>query len=268
MYEKAIVTFIDILGFGDLVLQSTFEQVKRALDAVEYHAAPKPDPNFSGYHEPETIVFSDSVVRVRKVETDDNRKYPSGLFFHELLDIVHAQGMLIDDGIVLRGGITYGDIFISGNRIYGPAMIDAYKLESEFAKYPRIVISPKLLQEFEDNSLLISFNTFDEDKEYVYHFLYQDTDYMWFIDYARAVYEELDDPESMYFYFLIRHKDLIILGTRKYKSNSSILVKYVWLTQYHNRVINGLSSKWLKRRNIKRENLLIRNKQLSALQNL
>jgi len=86
MYQKAIVTFIDILGFGDFVKNSDAYHVNMVLDAVEKSTSPlilgeevEKDDN------PEVISFSDSVVRIRNIETERNKKHPIGLLFQELL---------------------------------------------------------------------------------------------------------------------------------------------------------------------------------------
>lgn len=53
------------------------------------------------------------------------------------------QCSLFYKGIVIRGGISIGDLFIEGNKIFGPALIRAYKLEKK-AIYPRIVVDKEI----------------------------------------------------------------------------------------------------------------------------
>jgi len=50
------------------------------------------------------------------------------------------------DGILIRGGITIGKIIHTETGIvFGQGLIDAYQLESRAAKYPRIILSDKLI---------------------------------------------------------------------------------------------------------------------------
>ena len=126
-YSKAIVTFLDILGFRNLVTTESAEEVDRKLNSVERFTAPiyiKGD-DLDRQLEPSVIWFSDSVVRVRQLETEANLASPSGLLFWELLDLVHAQAELVREGILLRGGVAYGDVLLSGSRVFGPAVVRA-----------------------------------------------------------------------------------------------------------------------------------------------
>lgn len=53
---------------------------------------------------------------------------------------------LLDEGIVFRGGISYGEAFYDKkkNILFGPAINDAFKLESKISKTPRIVVSDEV----------------------------------------------------------------------------------------------------------------------------
>lgn len=156
MYQKAIVTFIDILGFKNLVKQSDADRINNILSKIEKATSP-PAPNelFKNVADNAKIVsFSDSIIRVRKIETKKNKKCPTGLLFQELMSLVHAQSELLDYEIVIRGCVSFGDIYISKGRVFGPGLIQAYELESKSALYPRIIIDPKLIQEHKQISSL------------------------------------------------------------------------------------------------------------------
>lgn len=218
-YELAIVTFLDILGFSDLVMKSEAEIINSKLKAVEYFASPslKPPPDDPDEaYAPLVHQFSDAIVRVRRVQTKCNKQRPIGLVFQELLDLVHAQGELIREGVLLRGGVTYGRIHTSNDRTFGPALVTAYELESKFALYPRIVVDPDLLAEFRNNQLLkAAHHTLEQEESYLRNLLRRGDDGMWFIDYIRAVEAELNDLE-MYPVFLQHHRELILSGTKRF----------------------------------------------------
>lgn len=65
--------------------------------------------------------------------------------------IALLQVLLSSKDIWLRGAITSGETFIDTmeNQIIGKAYIDAYKLESNYALYPRVIIDTKLIKELE-----------------------------------------------------------------------------------------------------------------------
>ena len=117
MYQKAIVTFIDILGFSDLVKQSKPEQVKLVLDAVVSSTSPiSIRDDIEKDDQAEVISFSDSIVRVRKYETKENLEYQQGLLWQELISLLDAQGELIKYSIIIRGGVSFGEIYISSGQ--------------------------------------------------------------------------------------------------------------------------------------------------------
>ena len=264
MYQKAIVTFLDILGFGDFVKDNDDKVVGKILDAVERSTVPNTE--MATLYQPEVITFSDSIVRIRKVESDENLAYPIGLLFQELLDLVRAQGELIDNNVLIRGSVTFGEIFISDGRVFGPALIEAYELESKFAKYPRIIVDPQLIQEYKTNKLLKAIHhSIEQEIEYVGDLLKQGDDGMWFIDYARAIEEELDEPE-MYPIFLQRHREVILSGSKKHKKLNSVLSKYVWIANYHNQIVSKIEDDWFERNKLDKNDLLISSDEIPALQ--
>jgi len=263
VYEKAIVTFLDILGFADVVGKSDCTTVSTILDSLEQFTVPEAEQGCR--YEPEVITFSDSIVRVRKIGTETNTNHPFGLLFNELLDLVQAQGMLIDAGILLRGAVTFGDICISEQRVFGPALVSAYELESKYARYPRVIVSPHLFHELKVNSLLVaSHHDLNTEMSFIRHMLRQGDDGMWFIDYARAIEPELDEPE-MYRTFLETHRALIIKRARQFKSLSTVLAKYLWLANYHNHLVHEIKSTWFQRYKTRRRKLLINLKELVTL---
>jgi len=220
MYEKAIVSFIDILGFKELVENSPPEVVKSALDLVNRFARPKvEDEDLDFSFVAESISFSDCIVRVRRTEKEPNLSYPAGLVFYEIIDLLHAQGELLNQGILLRGGIAYGDIYFNKNQIYGPALNQAYELEAKYAVYPRIVLAPVLFKETKSNKLLKSeSHTYEMELEYIERLIKQGDDGLWFVDYIRAMESELDDP-AMFPVYLLKHKNIICEGAKKNPEN-------------------------------------------------
>jgi len=267
MYQKAIVTFIDILGFRDLINKSEWNTVLNALNKVKEAASPVPiDDEQETDDLAQVVSFSDSIVRVRKIETEANINYPMGLLFQELISLVHAQGELIDFDIIIRGGISIGDVYISANSVFGPGVIKAYDLENKYAKYPRIILDPELINEYKNNKLLkAKWHSIDEESEIIINLLKQGDDGMWFVNYAKAIETELDDID-MYPIFLQRHKEVILTGVEHQEKLNAVLSKFIWMAHYHNQIVSNIEHKWFKYYNLKREDLLIDSNELPSLQ--
>lgn len=231
MYFRAIVTFIDILGFRDLVATRQPEEVDRAIKTLR---------RSSGYTEADhsqglkVFAFSDSIIRILPSDAI------SGVFY-ELMDVLHAQSKLISQGILIRGGMTIGDIAVGQDQIFGPAFIEAYELESKIAVYPRVVVSPRLLNEFSSGKLpFVRHHDLNQESEYVGGLMQQGDDGIWHVDYLRAFATEVDEPKY-YAYFLSHHlmviRNISALVVKHQGQLSSLALKANWLARYHNKVV-------------------------------
>lgn len=255
MYNLSIVTFVDILGFRDLVLKSDPERIIKILNLIESLSGIKDEKHD---YSPVVLCFSDSIIRVRQVDSPANKEYPIGILFHELLNLLHIQGELVHFGVLIRGGVTIGQVSASGNKIFGPAFIEAYEIESNYAQYPRVSLSPKVLRSIDACKLLIcEGHSCDEEKTHIKKILRLGEDGIWFIDYLYAFENEVDEPE-LYYHFLVKHKNNILrFAHHSDDSISSKGIKYTWLAQYQNQRIQDLPEKWFDHYDVKREDLMI-----------
>ncbi len=160
LYEEKFVLFADILGWGDLVCKSEKDEtIQRHLYEImkilfeidvftpEANTAinkvigeSEGIPAGSGYASVKTIQFSDSLVFT---------------FDNTLMSFVYVYGVmsalssiLASIGYFFRGGIDYGNIHHENGIIFGPAMNNAYLLESKKATVPRILFSERAKEVF------------------------------------------------------------------------------------------------------------------------
>lgn len=246
-YSKALVTFFDILGFSEMVKNLSANEINAVLDKFSYH-------NGEGQYDkadfgPTVLSFSDSVVRVQKTSER------SSLFF-ELVNLMHAQGELVAKGILVRGGMALGDVYVEKKRIFGPAFVEAYHLESKLAMYPRIVVSPTALAALLAGDIPLV-HDLDTELEYIRPLLMQGEDGIWSIDYLRAFRGEMDDPME-YGDFLNSHLSIISQVEKactKSAGLGTLDLKLNWLVNYHNEVVSELSDDLLKAYEYSREEL-------------
>jgi hypothetical protein len=59
--------------------------------------------------------------------------------FQKLVSIIAAAALRI--ALLVRGGATIGKLFHAQGVVFGDALVDAYRVESKVAKYPRVVLS-------------------------------------------------------------------------------------------------------------------------------
>lgn len=237
-YERSVVTFLDILGFSDLLNSKSPEEIMALFGRLERFT--KPDPHVLSYGRtvsvPYFFTISDAVVRIRPVDTE----FRDGAIVHEILDLFHAQVNLVNQGVLIRGGVALGQAHCGPEGEgppFGPALVRAYNIEAKEAIYPRLVIDDELLEQHEgDVSLRSQTSSKREEKEILSRLLATGEDGMRYIDYLSIEnIGEFDDP-SEYLTFLQSHCDLVKAGLAKF-SKGSVFRKYQWLKQYHNREI-------------------------------
>lgn len=162
-YQTGIVAFIDILGFKEIVkkserspklLNTIYQSLsflkKRELPdkwnlqlvEIEEDAQKRGLIDFDIADRTYSSAFSDSIVVSVLVNDKNINESLSTL----LANLAYVGSKFIMDGILIRGGITIGKIIHNETGIvFGQGLIDAYHLESRAAKYPRIILSDKLI---------------------------------------------------------------------------------------------------------------------------
>ena len=241
IYESRILAFVDILGFQNMIQQSTFDykEQQRILDAMNIIHSYKTlnDNGLNGgglkEHGIQITTFSDSAIISYPIDFE-------GGLFHVLLDLIHMQIDLSSLGIFIRGGISIGLAYHDEYNAFGPAMNEAYRLESTKAVSPRIILTSQTLydgikaseslQNPYDISLLESLIRQDK------------ADGFYYLDYLRQ-YQELDYPEFDYYLWLNTIRDYLVQNLNSYHSDEKIYPKYRWMLEYWNDVLNspGLS---------------------------
>jgi hypothetical protein len=137
VYSERYVAFLDILGFSDIVRRSTTlpEKATELIAILEDIANANqqfvedmqlPTDDFKAQSFSDCIVLSENAS-------------PIGLF-HLLASVTMLSFNLLTKGIFTRGGIAKGSLHHSDKVVFGPAMIDAYRLESLTSRYPRVLV--------------------------------------------------------------------------------------------------------------------------------
>jgi hypothetical protein len=246
LYRKAVVTFLDVLGFKHLVETRSPEDILKILKAVKRFTAGDQDPREDKEFNAFTTMFSDCVVRVRPIDTAANKRFPIGIPYYEIVDLLHAQCELINLGILVRGAVTFGDIYFDAESVFGPALVDAYNLESKLALYPRIVISSDLLMGIRENDLMRSkAHSVAEEFQYINGLISCDGGSVNYIDYIRAIHPELDES-SLSLDFLLKHQRLVCDGILNFKNAAHVRKKYEWMGEYHNQFIDSIDEQWFQ----------------------
>jgi len=210
-YEQRFCAFIDFLGFSDAVRRGIWTP-------HEIVSAMKKAAKVSGGEESLIRVtqFSDSLF-LSAPATNSLALYSmvSTAFFLTIELAAH--------GILLRGGITKGELYHQDTLAFGPAFIRAYNLE-QAANTPRIIVDADILEhgpwpdEMDDSEIDQLFNIS----------LPQDFDGWRYIDYLSKEHaSEFDEGDIG----LERHYSTLNSLVQQHKNSldASIRTKYGWL---------------------------------------
>jgi hypothetical protein len=235
-YQDCLVSYIDLLGFSDLIswtkqdpskvdivfeLLAAFEQTLGTGNIFETQEPP------AKY---QSMTFSDLVVRVVPLE---NEASLADAVSRELFYLAMRQYGVTAAGVWLRGGMCRGPIYIDGKVVFGPALVKAYSLEKAWAIFPRIIVDRKLHEAVEQI-----------DKTFVTDLVRQSEDGAYFIDYLFAVARNakiMGGPEEEDVTVLKKHQERLHKRLSNVtKKDPRVKQKIMWACLYHNSTIDRL----------------------------
>lgn len=215
---ERFVAFLDVMGFKDLVnsgktanLEAYFLSITDVLSKL------RSDEKI------ESFLISDAIILIS----------PKGLKGLKtiLMAIRKIQSALLWRKILLRGAVSYGEVFYdpSRNIVVGKGFIKAFLLEKE-AVYPRVIIDPSIVKLVsEDRSGFLS-TLQDKLKSTDDRLVYSKSEYSRinddsiFIDYANKTILERSINGNI-------NKIYDSIGANLY-SDQRLYSKYVWLRDY------------------------------------
>jgi hypothetical protein len=248
-YQKSLLTYFDILGFRELIHDASEpEQVAARLRVFTRLSQPERAEMEKWQHT--FAQFSDLAVRSVPIKPREDLGVEQGLLYWELLDLAHIQAHMIDDGVLIRGAMTVGDIYINERLIFGPALIRAYELESSVSVYPRVILDSRVFDRLADSPELRTPNVTDQIKS-LSTIVTRDRDGIWFVDYLRASMYDLAGQPARYVEFLRRHRRVVQKAMAKCPELSGPAAKLGWLANYHNCALKLLKPEILERQGIR-----------------
>ncbi len=131
------------------------------------------------------------------------------------------QIALSDAGLFARGAITFGPFYADEYFVHGPALNQAYELESKAAVYPRVILSPEASHE------LAAVRSDD----LAHTYLAAGDDGVPFVDYLR--YASYLLPEPLDGDAVAKHGKQVAAALQAARGNMRVEQKYAWLASYH-----------------------------------
>ncbi|MHB8129979.1 MAG: hypothetical protein ACYDEX_13355 [Mobilitalea sp.] len=171
-FSKYLVIFVDILGSQNRTdFQETYQINKIFHEEFEKNRIN--DMSHTVYFR-KIYTFSDCAYIFYGFkdsdEISDDRKVADELFKVALCNCEPIFLRFVKEKILFRGGISYGDAYVDSCRsmFFGEAVNKAYKLESEIAIHPRIVIDDSIATAVLDNISSVKYKIAAKDPAYVH----------------------------------------------------------------------------------------------------
>jgi hypothetical protein len=241
-YDDRIVAFIDILNFRGMITDTIDsggnenpDKVQKIYDAYEVIQRNWKDNGDDIGISKRVTIFSDSIVI--SVKSDEKSQ-----IFWTLLEIKHLVMSLIWRGILVRGAVVRGKLIHEQEKVFGPALIEAYILESKAALYPRIILDRELVHAAATSRA--SHHSASDEIGYVEQLLEADADGMYYIDYFFKAQSELDDPEYDFPSYIEALGNIVRKGLMGsvHPSNADVRVKYSWMRERYNRMVETVKA--------------------------
>lgn len=241
-YEDRIVLFLDVLGWRELIEASTaglppVEWIVQVLDRAPHWADLISGGQAQGKEDPlgmEVAHFSDTIVFSCR-DTPSSVPVIFGVAGDLAYDFLAGGALglgrkLKPRGLLSRGAIVRGQLYQHGNVLFGPALVQAYSMESSLAVYPRILIP---------DDLVATLNESEECGKWVR----RDSDGLYFADTLSPELMSAKGPGQLNFASLRLGKvrESIEGGLLEHGSDLRKRAKWMWLLNYFNNIVAEFS---------------------------
>ena len=236
-YENRYIAFLDLLGFSEHIdgSRSDQSQVRAIAKVLEFVEMEKEfNDQQSTFHSGNSCeslhMFSDSIVLTAPV-TD----FGLTRIFLKVSSLLRG---LLDHAALIRGAIVQGEIYEKDHITFGPGLIEAYKLESSAARYPRIIVS----EEIHLASQSVSYNVDGRESMLLDKKIRRDFDGLHYLDWMLH-YHSIYEPGSKGFRIYegpgnyLGFKEAIEFALEDAAENPAVRSKIFWLANYFNSVI-------------------------------
>lgn len=229
LYEERVICFLDILGFKKLIEDSitdvnVLDKIQKAINHVQVLI--KNESTYDEFVGRMTTQFSDSLVISYKLENESS-------IYNILEDIMLVQFQFAAYDISVRGGIAIGKLVHTDELLFGPAMNEAYRLESEIAKNPRVILTEEIInagKKYHGKQ-----HSSAKEEEFIRDLVALDEDGYYYIDYVKHAFQSnfTDSWEPVGLEML---EPLLQQGLNN--SDEKVRSKYIWLLNKINIVLD------------------------------
>jgi hypothetical protein len=157
VYEDHIVLFLDFLGFSEASVQFDENRQVEILTLLRGIADLRSEFEVKSQHrddgssqydvKPAVSTFSDHIVisyPIKRLMVEAKASSDFIILNQISLYVGVIAASAIKLGFLIRGGVAKGKLYHADGVVFGEALVRAYKLESQVAVYPRVIVSDEI----------------------------------------------------------------------------------------------------------------------------
>jgi len=207
-FDERFALYLDFLGIREAIRHWPASKLHKFVDLLRTLVQLRAEEDIQGramedggYQislQPATSTFSDHIVvsypappDYAGLDTDGRaRLIWDETICQDCIRIISAVAELaLRQGLLLRGAISVGDLFHADEVVFGEALVDAYEMEFNIAKFPRVVASERVLTRFKGGP-----------QSYPHLFVQDTSDGIWHLNYFPRMREHgagMGKPDSI-----------------------------------------------------------------------
>jgi hypothetical protein len=157
-FQARFIAFVDILGFSSIVERMSredrlFTAVRDALKrldsqarGVQLYRRERREKRHATVHKGKVPLVGETNLQMTAF-SDCYVLSAVSPAWHVLAAVQALGSSFLAEGILTRGAVVHGKAYHNGRVLFGPGIVEAYTLESEVAKYPRILVTESVREE-------------------------------------------------------------------------------------------------------------------------
>ena len=225
--KKRLIAYIDILNGKKLILEDNFgnnlNKVAEIYQCTKNIINTATEGNIACSID--FKIFSDNILLTLTPEISDEKMIDISIG-NFLCAIGFIQMKALERNMLLRGGLTVGEICINETFAWGKGLLTAIDLEENYAVFPRIIIDNET-KKIIDNALM-------NDPGKIFYIL-PDADGWFFIDYLTRWGNRSIEAVR-------KHLAFINEEIKKEQQNTNVMQKLLWQASYCNGYIMAMES--------------------------
>lgn len=147
--QNYMVIYIDLLGVKNAIKQdynddflNDIHMLYKNVSVIVNQMMP-----ITGIEDCKFKIFSDNIIiAIPSNITQRDDHHPVIALNRAQTAAMFLQREFLKKDILIRGGVTYGKLYIDDVFVWGKALISAYELEDKIAIFPRIIVDKCILQ--------------------------------------------------------------------------------------------------------------------------